>query len=210
MWPDALVIARVPCALRICLWAIGLPVPFRGQQWCAGAPWVAPPAPPPLYHMPPWGRSMEAALLTISGFSAHDCLMPDQTSQSPPIKPWPLADGLPVPWIHGQASCEGCLSPLPHTLSTTGPKPLPSTFDSWLHKGRSPSPSVDLSVGSAYEKRLVSSPPLCAQYTGLCLPAQTGGMTILPLPQSGVPLSCSHTWRPELPVNPTSSLLASP
>ena len=59
-------------------------------------------------------------------------------------------------------------------------------------------------------KRLVSSLPLSAQYTGLCLPAQTGDMAILPLPQFGVPLSCSHTWRPELPLNPTSSLLASP
>ena len=59
-------------------------------------------------------------------------------------------------------------------------------------------------------KRLDLSPPLCAQSTGPCLRAHTGDMTIPPLPQSGVPASCSHTWRPGLPSNSTSLLSASP
>ena len=95
------VLGRVPRALSFCLWAIGLPIPFPGQQWCAGAAWGAQPARPPLFYMPPWWRSMEAAQLTTCGFSAPDCLMPEQKIQSSPIKPWPLADGHPVQWIHG-------------------------------------------------------------------------------------------------------------
>ena len=65
------------CAFSFCHWAARLPIPFPGQQWCAGAAWPAQPAPPPLFHMPPWGQSMEVAQLTTSGFSAPDCLMPE-------------------------------------------------------------------------------------------------------------------------------------
>ena len=38
MWPDVLVLARVPYTLSFCLWAIKLPIPFPGQQWCAVPP----------------------------------------------------------------------------------------------------------------------------------------------------------------------------
>ena len=199
MWLDALVLAGLPCAVSFYLCTSQPPWPTMVRRGRMSSP--ASPAPPVSYAAA--GRPMEAAQLTTSGFPALDCLKPGQKIPSSLIKAWPLADGLPVQWIHGQPFCGPCPLPPPNTVSPTDHKPLPSTFASWLHSGRNPLPYVDLLVESANVKRLQLSSPLSAQSTSQRLPAQTGDMTIPHLPRSGVLLLCSHTWPQELPRNLT-------
>ena len=96
------------------------------------------------------------------------------------------------------------------TYDASGPPPCPCSKCGLMHGPWQGCPAPTQSASRPSGSQSPSPAKNGAPGPGLCPPMQTGDMTIPPMPQSTVPPLCSRTWQPELPVNPTSSLLALP